>query len=303
MRHNENLIRFCCSGVSCMSAGFITNPIDVIKVRLQLDNQLSRNANIFTNRYYKGFFRGGLLIVKDEGIAGLYKGVVASVMREGIYSTIRLGAYEPVKGLIGASEKHAPFWKKLIAGATTGAIGSAIANPTDLVKIRMQGQGRLKPGEKPRYVSTLSAFRDIIKSEGVRALWRGVGPTVQRATILTATQIPSYDHTKYILLHRDIMEEGLKLHMVASITAGFVTALVTSPVDVVKTRVMNEAIASKGEVVYRSSFSSLQKILKAEGVLGLYKGFIPNWMRIGPHTIITFLIFERLRNLVGLKPI
>lgn len=68
-------------------------------------------------------------------------------MREGIYSTFRLGAYEPVKELLGASNYHAPLWKKILAGGITGSIGSAIANPTDLVKIRMQGQGKLKPGK------------------------------------------------------------------------------------------------------------------------------------------------------------
>ena len=52
----------------------VTNPIDVIKVRLQLDNELSNKKNIFSERYYKGFVRGSLLIVKDEGVSGLYKG-------------------------------------------------------------------------------------------------------------------------------------------------------------------------------------------------------------------------------------
>ena len=67
-------------------------------------------------------------------------------MREGIYSTFRLGAYEPVKGLLAGSKIDIPFWKKVMAGAITGAIGSALANPVDLVKIRMQAQRKLKPG-------------------------------------------------------------------------------------------------------------------------------------------------------------
>ena len=64
-------------------------------------------------------------------------------MREAVYSTIRLGAYEPVKELFGASKHNSPLWKKLAAGATTGAVGSAIATPTDLVRVRMQGQGKI----------------------------------------------------------------------------------------------------------------------------------------------------------------
>ena len=52
----------------------VTNPIDVIKVRLQLDNELTATKNIFANRKYRGFLHGGMTIVKEEGIGGLYKG-------------------------------------------------------------------------------------------------------------------------------------------------------------------------------------------------------------------------------------
>ena len=52
----------------------VTNPIDVIKIRLQLDNQLSETKNIFSKRKYKGFVRSAIYIVKNEGFGGLYKG-------------------------------------------------------------------------------------------------------------------------------------------------------------------------------------------------------------------------------------
>lgn len=70
-----------------------------------------------------------------------------------------------------------------------GTIGSAIATPTDLVKVRMQAQGRVFDGEVPRYRSTASAFKEIVQTQGVRGLYIGVGPTVKRAAILTATQV------------------------------------------------------------------------------------------------------------------
>lgn len=70
------------------------------------------------------------------------------MMREGSYSTIRLGAYEPLKVKLGATDiAHTPLWKKIVAGATSGTIGSAIATPTDLVKVRFQALG---PGKKIR---------------------------------------------------------------------------------------------------------------------------------------------------------
>ena len=67
-----------------------------------------------------------------------------------------------------------------------GSIGSAIATPTDLVKVRQQAEGK---GVQRRYNSTFAAFGEIYRAGGVRALYVGMGPTVKRATILTATQV------------------------------------------------------------------------------------------------------------------
>ncbi|XP_033746008.1 mitochondrial substrate carrier family protein ucpB-like [Pecten maximus] len=299
---NEQLWRFVLAGISNMSAATITNPVDVIKIRMQLENELAsqKGIEILRNRYYDGFIKGGVRIVSDEGVRGLYKGVVPSLMREGSYSTIRIGAYEPVKVLFGATDPaHTPLWKKICAGALTGAIGSSIAVPTDLVKVRMQGCTKLV-GETSRYRSTFSAFAEIIRENGMRGLYVGVGPTVKRAAILTATQVPTYDHTKHTILNAGWMTEGAPLHVVSSMVAGFMTALTTSPVDVVKTRVMNQQQNNK---MYKSAFDCFFKTLRSEGLHGLYKGFIPNWMRIGPHTTIAFFIFEQLRSIVGIDPI
>ena len=223
-------------------------------------------------------------------------------MREGSYSTIRLGAYEPLKTKLGATDPaHTPLWKKITAGAISGTIGSAIATPTDLVKVRFQATG---PGQSPRYRHVFHAFYAIAREEGIPALWTGVGPTVLRAAILTATQIPSYDHTKHTLLNVGLLQEGIALHIVSSLVAGFMTALTTSPVDVVKTRVMNQHKDAAGNpALYRNALDCIVKIVSHEGLLGLYKGFIPNWMRIGPHTVVTFFVFEQLRKVVGMQPV
>ena len=78
--------------------------------------------------------------------------------------------------------------EQLILFSNLGALGSAIATPTDLVKVRQQGC--FNYGENARYSSTILAFREIFQTEGgFRGLYVGLGPTVKRATILTATQV------------------------------------------------------------------------------------------------------------------
>lgn len=161
--------------------------------------------------------------------------------------------------------------------------------------------------EKVRYNSTFDAFRKIIHHEGILGLYRGIAPTVQRATVGTAVQIASYDHIKHILLRRRVFEEGLALHLTASFIAGMITAIAINPMDVARTRVMNEMIAANNgpqvTTTYTSSFQTYKIVFYSEGIGGFYKGLTPSWLRLGPHTVITFLVFEKLRSLIGIRPV
>ncbi len=117
--------------------------------------------------------------------------------------------------------------------------------PADLIRVRLQAQGRFLPGHSHQYESFRHALFDIIKREGFSGLYRGTSPTVQRAMVVTATQVTTYDHTKHTILNHGWMEEGPKLHIFSSMIAGFMTALTSSPVDVLKTRVMNQRISGR----------------------------------------------------------
>jgi hypothetical protein len=262
---------------------------------MQLEGELKSGYVPLSQRLYPGFLKGGQRIFQNEGFKGLYKGLSASLVREGSYSAIRLGLYDKARQLFGASDPSTtPLYAKIFAGACTGAIGSAIANPSDVVKIRMQAD----VSNTFNYSHILDGVVKIYKSEGLSGLWRGVGATTQRAALLTAAQIPSYDHSKYYLRQNRIMEEGFQLHFCCSMFAGLVTATVTSPIDVIKTRIMNSSDEGK-----LGTFQAGVNIINTEGIRGFYKGWFPNWMRIGPHTIITLLIFERLRLLAGIQPL
>ena len=207
---------------------------------------------------------------------------------------MRMGFYEPVKQLLGASDpSNTPLHTKILAGAITGTVGSAIANPCDLVKVRMQAV----EGTGSRYPNTINAFQSIYKETGtVLGLWRGCVPTVQRAALLTAAQIPAYDHSKHMLINRGY-KDGPEMHFVCSMFAGVCAAIVTSPVDMAKTRIMN---SSRGDGKYTGVLQTLTHIARTEGITALYKGFNSQWLRIGPHTMITLMIFENLRKLAGM---
>ncbi|XP_030829420.1 mitochondrial uncoupling protein 1-like [Strongylocentrotus purpuratus] len=150
----ETGLRYAAAGTSCMCASCCTNPIEVTKVRIQLEGELIQQSAVtaYRQRYYKGLLRGLVTVARDEGIRGLYKGLIPSLIREAIYSTLRFGSYEPIKKLYGAKDPtRTPLSIKLAAGATAGALGSWFANPMDIVRIRLQGDGQPLPGQQPRY--------------------------------------------------------------------------------------------------------------------------------------------------------
>ncbi|KAI8897358.1 mitochondrial carrier domain-containing protein [Globomyces pollinis-pini] len=280
-------LSFFYGGIACCVAAVFTHPIDTIKIRLQLNGELAAkgNSNVISN------------MIRSEGIVSLWRGLSASVLREASYSTIRMGLYQPFKTILSDNEKVEPLWKKIAAGGLSGMIGAAIANPTDLIKVRFQASAAAG------HVTIWSTVRDIVSKEGIPGLYRGVGPTTQRAIIVTAAQLSSYDHSKRLLIDAGHFHEGIMVHFASSMIAGFVCATASSPVDVVKSRYMNQKFTPEGKgLLYSSSYDCMIKTVKAEGPIGLFKGWLPSWLRLGPHTIITFIVLEQLRKVSGVKP-
>ncbi|CAJ1341856.1 unnamed protein product [Effrenium voratum] len=259
------------AGVSNAVAACFTNPVDVIKVRMQLAgvSQLtSCNATVLS---------AVRQLWESEGLRGLHRGLQPSMLRELSYSGLRMGLYEPVREHLVKLQ---------------GAVGALLANPFDLLKVRMQGSDALSR------VSVTAALRSIYQQAGLVGLWRGAGPTVQRAALLTASQVPSYDHAKHKLLDAGLLKEGYFCHFSCSMLAGVVAAGVTSPVDLAKSRIMTQP---ENGALYTSTLDCLVKTAKAEGLPALYRGFSMQWLRLGPHTTISLMCFEQLRHLAGMS--
>eukprot|EP01130_Rhizamoeba_saxonica_P011586 TRINITY_DN4816_c0_g1_i1.p1 TRINITY_DN4816_c0_g1~~TRINITY_DN4816_c0_g1_i1.p1 ORF type:complete len:262 (-),score=20.34 TRINITY_DN4816_c0_g1_i1:27-812(-) len=254
-----------------------------------------QSQKMVSGRRYRSFFQSGSLILREEGISGLLRGLTPSMLREASYSSLRLGLYSPTKNLCissTGSDKDS-FLVKITAGLVSGAIGSSIANPTDLIKIRFQT--RLPEQPKP-YKNTLHAFIHIYKYEGgIQGLYRGVVPTCLRASILTSAQLASYDHSKYLLREYRILEDGPHMHIIAAIISGLVTTTASSPVDVIKTRIMN----TKGKGIYKGPIDCFIKSVKTGGIRVLWRGWVPNYLRLGPHFVLSLPLFEQLRRLFG----
>ena len=173
-----------------------------------------------------------------------------------------------------------------------GSVSSAIATPTDVIKIRMQSKATEGLG------GLYTVARDIVTKEGVLGLWRGVCPTAQRAGLVAGVQLPVYDMTKARLCSGPAaaMQDGMGCHFLSSMVAGFSAAAVSNPVDVVRTRLMVQRRGG-GAAVYSSAVQCGLHTLHTEGVSALYKGFIPSFARMGPWNVIFFIVYEKLKVL------
>lgn len=219
------------AGMASICAATVTQPIDLMKVRLQLEGEATKAEA--RQRQYGNIFRGIYMVAKHEGVLGLYKGVTASWARESVYSTLRLGLYEPFKRALGATDpEKTPFWLKFIAAGMSGFVGSALSNPMDLMKVRMQAY------EGPPKTAT-QHINEIYQTSGLKGFYIGVVPTILRAMMLNATKLSTYDHIKHYFINSGLIPDGKANHFASSIVAGVCIAIVTSPIDVVKTRIMN----------------------------------------------------------------
>ena len=140
-----------------------------------------------------------------------------------------------------------------------GGISSAIANPTDVMKVRMQAR-TTREG-----MNMVPICLDIIRKEGVGGLWRGVCQTAQRSALVAAVQLPMYDAIKEQLLGHNLLSEGSLCHLVSSIVAGISAAAASNPVDVIRTRMMvqRKLKEQKGKMnIYRSSIECGMHIIR-----------------------------------------
>ena len=183
-----------------------------------------------------------------------------------------------------------------MAGGIAGSIGITIFNPVEVIKVRLQADSAGK-----HYKGLVDGLRSVVKTEGYMGLWRGILPNIQRAFIVNAAELGSYDQAKYFFssVHPHWFREGTPgNHLMASICAGFCGAVGSNPVDIVKTRLMKqESSLIKNPIV--AQWNCAYNIIKNEGIMSLYNGFIPNWMRKGPWTIIFFLCYEQYLTLLA----
>lgn len=257
----------------------------------------------------------------------------AALLRQATYTTTRLGVYNSLEERFSSADGKPPsFLAKAAIGMTAGAAGAVVGTPSEVALVRMMSDGRLPLEQRRGYKNVFDALWRVVTEEGVLTLWRGTGPTVLRAMALNAAQLASYSQAKELLARYAGLKDGIPLHFSASLCSGFIATTVSLPVDITKTKIQTMKVVN-GVPEYKGAVDVLVKTVQREGILRLWKGcvrgarpespgsnvvrqwrgaalttricacirrdaggcrFTPYFMRLGPHTIFTFLIQEQL---------
>ena len=192
----------------------------------------------------------------------------------------------------------------LVAGTLSGAFTHTLTHPLDSVKIRIQaaGRGQKYTGGNFGVNQTLTTTRDILRNEGVRALYQGLSSSILGSSISWGLYFFMYDSSKnYFQKHgfvaRDGQITGLGLIM-SSLNAGVVTCLVTHPIWLIKTRLQlqQRGVVISGQPVYKGTIDAAWKIATTEGIgRGLYVGLAPSLCLIS-HGAIHFVCYDLLKQ-------
>lgn len=279
-------------GIAGACAEVITIPMDVVKVRMQLQGEVGAVVQ------YQSSLHAVRVILAEEGLLAFTKGAQAAIARQLTYGSLRFGLYAQCKDILGVSKQHeSALGPKLVAGVVSGGVAACICNPTDLIKVRMQAEGMRASSQTPHYSGILHAASSIVKLEGFSGLYKGAPPTSARAAVVAASELGSYDEFKLLFLRRGWMQEGVPLHFVTGLLSGFVATLCSSPFDVVKSRLMTQPFDSAGVgLKYRGMLDCFVQSFRHEGLRFGFKGFWPNYANKGPSVLLLFLFYEQIRK-------
>jgi len=290
------------AGCAGTIAEVCTIMIDTAKVRMQ--------TGVSRNLQYTSIFNCFKTIIQEEGVLVLFSGLIPGIVRQLVFCSIRIGTYDHVRNFFhlalegGRDTGQSSFGVKILAGLLTGTGAIVVAQPMDVVKIKMQSLLResheykaLKTQAKHKGFGVVDSVRQIVESNGIIGLWRGLVPNIARNATINAVEVTSYDQAKQTLKLIGFSSK-LGRQVLAAFTTGFLAACVGSPLDVIKTRVMQGAKGPNGELMYTGMLHCFSRMLYEEGVGSFYDAFLLTYLRLGLWNLIMFITLEQLRRLV-----
>ncbi|KAL1218021.1 Protein MITOFERRINLIKE 1 [Cardamine amara subsp. amara] len=258
------------------------HPLDTIKTKLQTKG---------ASQVYSNTFDAIVKTFQSKGVLGFYSGVSAVIVGSTFSSAVYFGTCEFGKSVLS----KVPDFPKVLIPPTAGAMGniisSAIMVPKELITQRMQA------GASGRSYQVLLK---ILEKDGILGLYAGYSATLLRNLPAGVLSYSSFEYLKVAVLEKTKQNNLEPLQSVCcGALAGAISASITTPLDVVKTRLMTqihvEAVNKLGTAMYSGVAGTVRQILKEEGWVGFTRGMGPRVVHSACFSAIGYFAFETAR--------
>ncbi|OJJ46208.1 hypothetical protein ASPZODRAFT_133211 [Penicilliopsis zonata CBS 506.65] len=289
-------------GVAGLVSRFCIAPLDVVKIRLQLQvHSLSDPASHreVTGPVYKGTISTMKAIIQQEGIRGLWKGNVPAELLYVCYGALQFTTYRSTTQLLAQlpTQHRLPLQlESFVAGAAAGGFATAVTYPLDLLRTRFAAQGTERV-----YTSLSASVQEIIAHEGTAGLFRGCSAAVGQIVPYMGLFFASYETLRPQIAHLAFIEHYLPLSSsdaAAGVCASIIAKTGVFPLDLVRKRLQVQG-PTRTRYVHRNIPEStgvlhtLASIMRTQGVRGLYRGLTVSLLKAAPASAVTMWTYEQ----------
>lgn len=285
---------FCAGGVAGAVSRTVVSPLERLKILFQIQSA-------GREEYKMSVGKGLMKMWKDEGWRGFMRGNGTNCIRIVPYSAVQFGSYNLYKKLFEPSPgAELTSISRLVCGGTAGITSVIFTYPLDIVRTRLSIQSAsfvtLKHPTGKKLPGMWATMVTMYKTEGgFFALYRGILPTVAGVAPYVGLNFMTYELVrKYFTPEGDKNPNALRKLAAGAISGAFAQSC-TYPFDVLRRRFQINTMSGMG-YQYKSIFDAIRVIITQEGIKGLYKGLIPNLLKVAPSMASSWLSYEMTRD-------
>ncbi|XP_019850971.1 PREDICTED: calcium-binding mitochondrial carrier protein SCaMC-3-like [Amphimedon queenslandica] len=266
----------------------VTAPLDRLKVFFQVQSMTGKSYTIRS-------CLGGM--VSEGGVRSLWRGNGTNVIKIAPESALRFFAFEKIKALLKQDDQPLKVYERLLAGSTAGVIAQTTIYPMEVLKTR------LALGTTGQYSGIINCFNKIRVTEGYRSFYRGLTPSLLGIIPYAGIDLAVYETLKNLWLKRhDESEPGVLIPLACGTVSSTCGQLVSYPLSLVRTRLQAQTSSPQGKET-KGMIDTVYTITANEGVRGLYRGILPNFLKVIPAVSIGYVVYEKFKVLLKVSTV
>lgn len=304
-----------CTGALLTS--LLTTPFDVVRVRLQAQQQAAMSKPCYLmdcrcldgvslcyvtpegNRSHFLRFNGTLdallKMARFEGIKSWWKGLSPTLLMAIPATVIYYTSYDQLKVLFGFQPNKKNILVPVFAGSLSRIVAVTCVTPIELLRTKIQSRQSYTYGQVLRVIQT------TVQNEGIFTLWRGLFPMLLRDVPFSIFYWVGYEYLKHELLSTQFGHDYSSfVPLLAGSVSGASAAVLTNPLDVVKTHMqvsLGESLKGQLRQMGNGSlYGVMQKVVSKHGIIGLYAGLAPRVAKIAPACAIMISSYEAFKK-------